>query len=220
MACQYRMRNELQELFERAPWYDEESKVRLNLSTMFAYSQRIFPNVANSLRLFPFEGSELRTIGNIPMIHHLLKKLPPPHILDVLKELLQRKEFLSDDDRICLFNQDVTILEQLFRRIPFCILMFLLQWPLQTQFLEVVHRLWSHLTKEEFFKLLLSIHSKIEKGWRDFDYINLIKTFWSRSPHHFQDYVQKKNISEQEEFSMHEFDIINNFWKNISLEEK
>ncbi|GFX55620.1 uncharacterized protein TNCV_269081 [Trichonephila clavipes] len=216
LACQYKIWTGIMELFEEAPWYDEVTKKKISHEVLSIYSSNLYPDLVRNMRCliierkFPNHPPEWPVVRNFPRIQRLVKR-DREFGAWIFTEWLLGKDFLTDDDRVCFFNLDVGEQEELLKEIPFHMLMLLLQWPLQTQFLEVVDRLWTCITKEEFFKLLLLIHSKIEKGWRDFDYIDLMKTFWSRSPRHFQNYVQVKDISEQEEYSMEDFDIINNF---------
>ncbi|GFQ66969.1 uncharacterized protein TNCT_544721 [Trichonephila clavata] len=220
LAVQYKMWTDLLDLFEEAPWYDEKSRLTLTREALSVYTNRLFPGFISNIkflverRQYPSQPPEWPTVGTVPKIFRLVEKLPSSNGF-VLTEWLRRKDFICDDDRICLFNLDVGEREELLRKIPFRMLTLFLQWPLQTHFLEVVDHLWPYLKKEEFSKLLALIHSKIDEGWRDFGYIDLFKTFWSRSPLHFQDYVQKKNLLTQEASMPHSV-IINNFLKKLS----
>ncbi|GFQ88381.1 uncharacterized protein TNCT_392401 [Trichonephila clavata] len=119
----------------------------------------------------------------------LLQKLTSLEDLKLLIRRIKRNRRICNNERICLFNLDIIQQEEFFMREPLLILKVLLQWPLQTQFLEVADRLWAHLKEDDFVEILNTILCKIKRGWRDFDYMDLLVNFWLQSPSHFQKYA-------------------------------
>ncbi|GBN52141.1 hypothetical protein AVEN_1228-1 [Araneus ventricosus] len=89
----------------------------------------------------------------------------------------------QDDFRLCMQIMDEKERFELFCKYPADSLYFFLQWPLQSLFMEMAHRLWSHMDKHQFHAVLDHIvMNYILKGLDDFDYVELLKEFWCLIP--------------------------------------
>ncbi|GFR01152.1 uncharacterized protein TNCT_238171 [Trichonephila clavata] len=73
--------------------------------------------------------------------------------------------------------------EALFQCCAFKILrLYFLEWPLQCKFLNVAEQLLPYFTEFDFRDTLkFIIYGRIMLGWTDFNYIHLLKGFWSLS---------------------------------------
>ncbi|GFT25435.1 uncharacterized protein NPIL_519691 [Nephila pilipes] len=97
-----------------------------------------------------------------------------------------------DDLLFCLSEIDASKHEEIFKTCAGQVLEYLLDWPLQNDFVEVADRLWSYLTADEFRDLLETIlFRRIMVGWTDYDYLSLLKEFWNRSPDHYKELIRQ-----------------------------
>ncbi|GFT44594.1 uncharacterized protein TNCV_2808281 [Trichonephila clavipes] len=70
------------------------------------------------------------------------------------------------------------------------ILQLLLDWPLQGEFLNAAEHLLPYFTEEKFIVMLnVIIYERIMLHRKDFNYIDLLKEFWSLSPSHLKESV-------------------------------
>ncbi|GFU43186.1 uncharacterized protein NPIL_528371 [Nephila pilipes] len=102
----------------------------------------------------------------------------------------------SEDFLFCLSHLEAHHeKENLFRKYPCQVLGYFLDWPLQSEFLEVAESIWSFVSGRIFFFLLhFIIYERIVKEWNDYDYFHLLREFWRRSPIHLKECIQQKHI--------------------------
>ncbi|GFW76128.1 hypothetical protein TNCV_2057751 [Trichonephila clavipes] len=93
----------------------------------------------------------------------LLQKITLQRDLNLLINTIKINRRISNNERICLFNLNNIQQDEFFLREPLLILKVLLQWPLQSQFLEVADRLWAHLKEADFVEILSTILCKIKR---------------------------------------------------------
>ncbi|GFQ96074.1 uncharacterized protein TNCT_695471 [Trichonephila clavata] len=87
--------------------------------------------------------------------------------------------------------------EEVFKASSLKILQLLLDWPLQGEFLNAAEHLLPYFTEINFFELLdIIIYERIMLCRKDFDYIYLLKEFWSLSPSHLKKSVKTCPIYE------------------------
>ncbi|GFS48971.1 uncharacterized protein TNCV_3382701 [Trichonephila clavipes] len=99
--------------------------------------------------------------------------------------------------RFCLSKMNADHREDLLKRFPLKVLRTYLYWPNQRFFLDVVNKVWDCLPRHHFTCLLhIIICQKIVELWKDFDYVNLLREFWYRSPDHLKQYVKGTDIFE------------------------
>ncbi|GFY72169.1 uncharacterized protein TNIN_219391 [Trichonephila inaurata madagascariensis] len=93
--------------------------------------------------------------------------------------------------RFCL--QEISAKEHasVFETYSSLVLFSFMEWPFQNIFLKVADRLWSYITKEGFLNVMVYIYDeRIEKEWKDYDYVGLLIEFWLKSPDEFKNYVR------------------------------
>ncbi|GFT39631.1 uncharacterized protein TNCV_4965071 [Trichonephila clavipes] len=99
--------------------------------------------------------------------------------------------------RFCLSKMNADHRKDLLKRFPLKVLRTYLYWPNQRFFLDAVNKVWDCLPRQHFTCLLhIIICHKIVELWKDFDYVNLLKEFWYRSPDHLKQYVKGTDIFE------------------------
>ncbi|GFR01148.1 uncharacterized protein TNCT_238141 [Trichonephila clavata] len=88
--------------------------------------------------------------------------------------------------------------EALFKCCAFKILrLYFLEWPLQRKFLNAAEQLLPYFTEINFHDTLkLIIYERIMLGWKDFNYIDLLKGFWSLSPSKLKESTKTDSIYE------------------------
>ncbi|GFY70325.1 uncharacterized protein TNIN_282911 [Trichonephila inaurata madagascariensis] len=110
----------------------------------------------------------------------------------LLEECLQYEDFLfymsymSDYDR-----------KQIFEFFSFEILLLFLNWPLQCEFLNAAEYLLPYFSGSCFFLMLnIIIYQRIMLSRKDFNYIDLLKGFWSLSPSDLKEFIKTTSIYE------------------------
>ncbi|GFU06780.1 uncharacterized protein NPIL_468361 [Nephila pilipes] len=112
-------------------------------------------------------------------------------IYSVQHEIIDNEEFLFCLSQLETYHEK----EIVFMECPCHILGYFLDRPLQSKFLEVADLLWTYLSGRMFFFLIhFIIYQKVIKAWKDFDYSQLLKDFWYRSPIHLKECIKLKNI--------------------------
>ncbi|GFV49120.1 uncharacterized protein TNCV_236541 [Trichonephila clavipes] len=75
--------------------------------------------------------------------------------------------------------------------------MYFLDWPLQCKFLNAAEKLLPYFTESNFHDMLRSIiYERIMLGRQDFNYIDLLKEFWSLSPSNLKESIRNNPIYE------------------------
>ncbi|GFQ91291.1 uncharacterized protein TNCT_307442 [Trichonephila clavata] len=93
--------------------------------------------------------------------------------------------------------------KELFESSSFFILLLLLNWPLQGQFLNASELLLPYLSKDNYYILLrIILYERIMLSRKDFNYFNLLKGFWYQSTVEFKEFVKTKSIYEPLMFTM------------------
>ncbi|GFT44369.1 uncharacterized protein NPIL_533131 [Nephila pilipes] len=111
--------------------------------------------------------------------------------------------------RFCLSEISVKEHESVFESYSYLVLFSFVEWPFQNIFLDMADRLWSYITKEGFLNVMNYIYDeRIEKGWKDYDYEELLKVFWLKSPEDFKNYVRNFDAYPRPIFSKPPFSVI------------
>ncbi|GBN52140.1 hypothetical protein AVEN_1227-1, partial [Araneus ventricosus] len=98
----------------------------------------------------------------------------------------------QDDFRLCMQIMDERERIELFSTYPAYSLYCCLDWPFQSLFMEMAHRLWRHMNQYQFHAFLDHIvMNYILKGLVDFDYVELLKEFWRLIPASFKAEIKK-----------------------------
>ncbi|PRD28740.1 UNVERIFIED_CONTAM: hypothetical protein NCL1_31508 [Trichonephila clavipes] len=99
--------------------------------------------------------------------------------------------------RHCLTRMNVQRRLQMLQLYPYQVLRILLHWPLQSSFKDAATTVRETLPNRSFLYLIhIIICQKILPGWRDFDYEDLLRTFWRESPIRCKEYVRGDAIFE------------------------
>ncbi|GFU35296.1 hypothetical protein NPIL_288751 [Nephila pilipes] len=69
-----------------------------------------------------------------------------------------------------------------------------LYWPLQSKFLDVVNSFKPRLDKEIFLLLIALLLHKLECGWKDYEYANILKIFWEEFPSYHSSFEKKQDV--------------------------
>ncbi|GFX44401.1 uncharacterized protein TNCV_1394221 [Trichonephila clavipes] len=126
----------------------------------------------------------------------------------LLDDLLQEeRQYLLDKtfeeanwihvQRFCFSRMSADHREDLLKRFPLKVLRTYLYWPNQRFFLDFANKVWDRLPGNHFTCLLhIIICQKIVELWKDFDYVNLLREFWYRSPDNLKQCVVETDIFE------------------------
>ncbi|KAF8793142.1 hypothetical protein HNY73_004663 [Argiope bruennichi] len=97
-----------------------------------------------------------------------------------------------DDFRFCIYQATKEEQKEILKMHPVKVLLCYLDWPLQTEFLEVADKMWNYLQHYHFGLVLEFLMAVVYRT--DFDYKELLVEFWSRSPDDFKVYARKAKI--------------------------
>ncbi|GFS91579.1 uncharacterized protein TNCV_1139901 [Trichonephila clavipes] len=104
------------------------------------------------------------------------------------------KEFIAYNEfRLLLARMTDDMKKQTFKKCAYKVLqLYFLDWPLQSEFLEVAEQLLPYFNnRNEFLSLIRKIlFERIMLGRKDFNYINLLKELWSISPSHLKESIR------------------------------
>ncbi|GFS89541.1 uncharacterized protein NPIL_221711 [Nephila pilipes] len=129
-------------------------------------------------------------------IRTVFTKLATDKKIEWLNYSIKYETIDSEDFLFCLSHLKAhQEKESIFRENPCQVLGYFLDWPLQSEFLEVAENMWSFLSGSIFFFLLhFIIYERILKEWDDYDYFYLLREFWRQSPIHLKECIKLKNI--------------------------
>ncbi|GFR19874.1 uncharacterized protein TNCT_219641 [Trichonephila clavata] len=124
----------------------------------------------------------------------LLDHISPEERLYLLENVFKKTRWIHVQ-RFCLSRMSADHREDLLRRYPLKFLRTCLFWPWQRFFLDSINKVWDRLPKENFTCLLhIIICQKVLERLEDFDYVNLLREFWYRSPEHLKQYVERTDL--------------------------
>ncbi|GFQ89389.1 uncharacterized protein TNCT_160751 [Trichonephila clavata] len=100
-----------------------------------------------------------------------------------------------DDVRFCLSFLEKNEQENILRQYSSKVLQYYLVWPFQDEFLNVSKNIWPYMSIENYIDLLkFIIYQRIMIGWKDFNYVWLLKEFWRQTPNNFKELAKKDEI--------------------------
>ncbi|GFT67958.1 uncharacterized protein NPIL_18371 [Nephila pilipes] len=104
-----------------------------------------------------------------------------------INSVISTKYIQYEDFLFCFSQTSDEEKEIIFQQHPLKILMYFLDWPLQSEFLETAERLLPYLSVNDFRDTLrVILNERILLGRKDFNYINLLREFWSMIPQPFK----------------------------------
>ncbi|GFY44405.1 uncharacterized protein TNIN_108811 [Trichonephila inaurata madagascariensis] len=111
--------------------------------------------------------------------------------LALLKKILEYEDFL-----FCYNCIDAERQETIRKLAPSNILEYFLDPPFHDKFLEVSTSLMPYVIHEDFIYVVHAIiFGRIMPGFKDFDYVTLLKKFWSSAPDHLKKQVTADDIA-------------------------
>ncbi|GFU44183.1 uncharacterized protein TNCV_91121 [Trichonephila clavipes] len=134
-------------------------------------------------------------MGNPLNLMAFFSLLPPTEKVEWYKHFLDLKVIDYEDMHACLLLLEKNDQEFILRKYSSKILQYYLVWPLQKEFLNVTKNAWPYISIENYIDILhFIIYQRIMIGWKDFDYVCLLKEFWKQTPNNFKDLVKKDEI--------------------------
>ncbi|GFX59831.1 uncharacterized protein TNCV_4130741 [Trichonephila clavipes] len=104
-----------------------------------------------------------------------------------LKFYMRSKGVNHEDLCLCLSLLEKNGQEFILKQYASEILQYYLVWPLQNQFLDILESLWPFISIENCIDILkFIIYERIMIGWKDFDYVRLLKEFWRQTPNNLK----------------------------------
>ncbi|GFT12610.1 uncharacterized protein NPIL_356721 [Nephila pilipes] len=198
MACVYWLEDEAKRLWEKMP---ETSRRRLAAFDGCSVSSQWKWVVNDWIKIIKSGEVDWRKHRfSLPLVWYcqdrvviqgnLLQQLSPQDQLNVFKMMM--KEHIPQQTRtFCLSKMSAEHFEVMIKKEPVHVLKGLCNWPFHRQFQEMTDRIFPLLTKKEFRQFVLEvICDKIARNWRDYDYGELLKEVWNKSPVHFKEYVE------------------------------
>ncbi|GFQ84640.1 uncharacterized protein TNCT_128941, partial [Trichonephila clavata] len=126
----------------------------------------------------------------------LLDDLTQEERLSLLEDEFENTDWIHVQS-FCLSRMSADHREVLLKRFPLKVLRIFLSWPCQRFFLDAANKVRDHLLGNHFTCLLhIIIYQKILELWKDYDYVNLLREFWYRSPDNLKQYVERTDIFE------------------------
>ncbi|GFU05300.1 uncharacterized protein NPIL_6201 [Nephila pilipes] len=146
---------------------------------------------------------------------NFFNKSTPEKKLECLKTVLFKGCMLYENFLFFLSQMGDNEREVILEKYALKILMYFMDWPFHCQFLDAARQLLPYLNVTEFHRVLYVIlYERIMIGWKDFDYISLLKEFWSQSPTILKQQMEKYSIYENLKFTLNYSDS-NNFPREI-----
>ncbi|GFT78215.1 uncharacterized protein TNCV_4335811 [Trichonephila clavipes] len=145
--------------------------------------------VENSIQIFcQATGNPL----NFRAFFSLLTPILKAHWYEIFIHL---KVMDCEDVRFCLSLLEKNDQESILREYSSQILQYYLVWPWQKEFLIVSKNIWPYMSIENYIDILhFIIYERIMIGWKDFDYVWLMKEFWRETPNNFKELAKNDDI--------------------------
>ncbi|GFY52282.1 uncharacterized protein TNIN_189001 [Trichonephila inaurata madagascariensis] len=131
---------------------------------------------------------------------------------------IQKKRINYED--LCLYLSLLERNEQelVLRKFASNILQHYLVPPLQNEFLDVLKSLWPFISIENYIDILnFIIYERIMIGWKDFDYVGLLKEFWMQTPNNFKEILKNHEVY-QNILPVISYELDNSFPNEVILE--
>ncbi|GFX53974.1 uncharacterized protein TNCV_1155051 [Trichonephila clavipes] len=137
-----------------------------------------------------------RAIFNPDEMRRFFVKLSPLRKEGFLRLALHKKNLEYRDFLFCYNCTDAERQETIRKLAPSNILEYFLDPPLHDKFLEVSASLMPYVTHENFIYVVHAIiFGRIMPGFKDFDYVTLLKKLWSSAPVHLKKQVTADDIA-------------------------
>ncbi|GFS37690.1 uncharacterized protein TNIN_414651 [Trichonephila inaurata madagascariensis] len=167
---------------------DKSDSLRLGARPWFGY--RTNRNNKNSFHI------RQNVYGINPLnLNAFFSLLVSTHKVRWCNSLINLKLIEYEDLRLHLSLFKKNEQENTLRQYSSKILQYYLVWPLQNEFLIVSKNIWPYMSIENYIDILhFIIYQRIMIGWKDVDYVGLLKEFWSQTPNNFKELVKKEKI--------------------------
>ncbi|GFY46747.1 uncharacterized protein TNIN_417581 [Trichonephila inaurata madagascariensis] len=142
----------------------------------------------------------------------------PSEKTELLKLFMHNKSLNHEDLYLCLSQLEKNEQELILRLYSYEILQYYLVWPLQNEFLDVLKSLWPFISIEKCIDILcFIIYERIMIGWKDFDYVWLLKEFWRQTPNNFKELLKNHEVY-QNLLPVISYELDNSFPNEVILE--
>ncbi|GFT74389.1 uncharacterized protein NPIL_282991 [Nephila pilipes] len=122
-------------------------------------------------------------------------KSAPDQYLQYIQKVMSENYIEYEDLLFCLSHISEDEREIIFKKYALRILMYFLDWPLQSEFLYAAKHLLPYFTGNNFRDILTVIlYERIMLGRKDFNYISLLKEFWAISPLLLRRFIETNSI--------------------------
>ncbi|GFU27125.1 uncharacterized protein NPIL_575181 [Nephila pilipes] len=161
----------------------------------------------------PFDWDKLTSNERMDSHYHLGVRTLFPELsrtkkINWLKYAIQFENIDTAQFLFCLFHLDDNEKEDIYKEYPCHTILYFLDYPFQSEFLEVADRLFQYLSGNMFFFVLhFLIYKRMIREFNDYNYLYLFVQFWDRSPMHLKQYIQLKNIYQVVQLAIHWEDI-------------
>ncbi|GFT29173.1 uncharacterized protein NPIL_671431 [Nephila pilipes] len=121
---------------------------------------------------------------------NLLQQLSPDDQSRALRNVF-KDIFPQHTKGFCLSQMTAKQFDDVLKKEPLKVYIVLLNSPFHEQFQEIIGRIFTYVSKEEFLDFLLYVViSKIKKECHDYDYVELLKELWNECPVDFKKYAE------------------------------
>ncbi|GFU37764.1 uncharacterized protein NPIL_313611 [Nephila pilipes] len=99
--------------------------------------------------------------------------------------------FPQHTKRFCLSQMTAKQFDDVLKEEPLQLYIVLLNPPFHEQFQDIIDRIFTYVSKEDFlYFLLYVVISKIKKECHDYDYVELLKELWNECPVDYKKYAE------------------------------
>ncbi|GFU47510.1 uncharacterized protein NPIL_296871 [Nephila pilipes] len=121
---------------------------------------------------------------------NLLLQLSPDDQSRVFRNVIKGL-FPHHTKRFCLSQMNAKQFDDVLKEEPLKVYIVLLNPPFHEQLQEIIDRIFTYVSKEDFLNFLLYVViSRIKNECHDYDYVELLKQFWNECPVDFKKYAE------------------------------
>ncbi|GFQ71001.1 uncharacterized protein TNCT_270261 [Trichonephila clavata] len=203
LACKYYLKDPGQTLWSSLSILDQmvlANEYGSVKSMWFWIDESQTDDIIDSLQTYHDDSTILEKYNeNYLGLRCYFKTLGPQARYQCLSYGLTEGKMHHFDLYLCFAELNVDEAKDLFRHLHASnrlrVMELFLYWPLQFIFLEVLNQLWSLISQynlRNIFKFILE--ERIEKGWEDVDYAQLVQNIWTRCPVPCKNRLKKDKI--------------------------
>ncbi|GBM43247.1 hypothetical protein AVEN_45090-1 [Araneus ventricosus] len=189
LACTYCLEESIKSLWAEMVASGEAVNFKIDNNTMARFwlrwmreGSRVPWTQAAQKYLNPYDGAMMpRFICFLPLFRQERRELFLP--------ILQYARY--DDLRFCLYAITKEEEEIAVKTCALQLLCLCLEWPLRGFFLETAEKVLKYID-DHYMNILLNHIFGTKQKWRDFDYFELLESFWNMIPSHLREEAQER----------------------------